>query len=238
MAMPKWATPQRRTRLVQLAQAHKGRCLQGHRPCSDLEHFTHSYTQVEVSSGPVTAADVRAGRAIAYPCHGVGVVELAQAVSGGPVIGPMRVAVQHEELSDRYGLVEERTIESWKQEDREERSELRKAAQQHAPTGEVGQFIQFGTGKSHRRHLDPIEMEKHVANRPKYYLLGYGVDGQLRRFAKVRIPGTKFILQVDVSQSVQMLSQRKSKWLRRQGINPRTAEVLIQEAVAAWWAVK
>jgi hypothetical protein len=93
MAVPKWSTPERRTRLVQLAQAHKGRCLQGQLPCDDLEHFIHRHIKTEVSSHPVSAADVRAGRAIAFPCHGVGIVELAQAVSGGPVIGPMRVAV-------------------------------------------------------------------------------------------------------------------------------------------------
>ena len=150
---------------MRLAQANKGRCLKGHLPCSHLEHFIHTYTQVEVASGPVKSSDVRAGRAIAPACHGVGIVELAYVVSGGdeprlrwdsnnqplpPVvvkpIGPKRVAVQHEELSDRYGLAEERTIEGWKQDDREERSAQRQDAAQLAPTGEAGQFTQFSTG--------------------------------------------------------------------------------------------
>jgi hypothetical protein len=176
----------------------------------------------------------------------VGIVELAQAVSGGPVVGPMRVVVQHEELSDRYGLVEEQVIESWKQQDREERSAdgrvwdpvQHKMSQQLAPTGEVGQFCQFSTGKSHRRPFDPIERENYLANRPSYYLLGYGVNGQLHPIATVRIPGTTTLLKIDVSESVQPLSQRKSKWMRRQGINPRTAETLIQEAVSVWWSVR
>ena len=255
MAMPKWATPERRNHLVQLAQANKGRCLQGHLPCSVLEHFIHTYTQVEVASGKVTAADVRAGRAVTYPCHGVGIVELAQFVSGGDaprlrwdsnnqelppvvvkVIGPKRVAVLHEELSDTYGLAEERTIEGWKQDDREERSAQRQDAAQLAPTGEAGQFTQFSTGKSWRRNLDPIELEKHVANRPNYYLMGYGVDGQMRRFAKVRISGTKFILQVDVSQSAQAMGRNKRRYLRRKGVETQTQLDLIESAVAQWWA--
>ena len=255
MAMPKWATPERRTYLAAVATVYKGRCLKGHLPCAHLEHFIHTYTKVEVASGPVTAADVRAGRAIAPPCHGVGIVELAQVVSGGDeprlrwdannkelppvvvkVIGPKRVPVIHEELSDLYGVAEERVIETWKADDRELESERRKAAQQHAPTGEVGTFVQFSTGKGSRR-LDPIEMDNHCFNRPRYYLMGYGVDDKLRRFAKVRIPGTRFILQVDVSQSVQAVGRNKRRYLRRKGVEPQTAEALILSAVAQWWAV-
>ena len=236
MAMPKWSTPERRTRLVQLAMAYKGRCLQGHALCQDVEHYVHTSSKVEVASLPVTAADVRDGRAIPFHSHGVGLVELAHAVSGGPVEGPKRVAVQQEELSDLYGLAEERVIETWKQEDREERSADRQEAQQLAPTGEVGRFVQFSTGRSWRRRYDPIEVDGHVNNQPRYYLLGYSLDGQIRRRAKVRIPGTNFILNVDVSQSIQELSRGKKRWLRRQGIEPQTAEALIQDAVAQWWA--
>jgi hypothetical protein len=141
----------------------------------------------------------------------VGIVELAQAVSGGPVIGPMRVAVQHEELSDRYGVVEERVIESWKQDDREARSADRQEGQRLAPTGEVGRFCQFSTGKSHRRPFDPIQRETYLASRPSYYLLGYSVDGQLHPIATVRIPGTNTLLKIDVSESLQEVSQRKRK---------------------------
>ena len=236
MAMPKWATPGRRTYLVAMGTVYKGRCLQGHLPCHHLEHFVHTYTKVEVASGPVTAADVRAGRAIAPPCHGVGIVELAHNVSGGPVIGPKRVPVIHEELSDLYGVAEERVIETWKSDDRDLSSEQRREAQRLAPTGEVGTFVQFSTGKGSRR-LDPIEMDNHAFNRPRYYLMGYGVDDKLRRFAKVRIPGTRFILQVDVSQSVQAMGGNKRKYLKRKGIETHTEAALIESAVSQWWAV-
>lgn len=237
-------TPERRTRLVQLAGAYKGRCLKDHPEdpdhnwlCPDWEHYVHTSTKVEVVSLPVNAADVRDGRAvIAHPCHGLGIVELARAVSGGPVVGPMRVAVQHEELSDLYGVVEERVTGDWKQEDRETRSFDRKLAQQHVPTGEVGRFEQFSTGKSWRRRMDPIEVDGFVQNRPKYYLQGYGVDDKLRRYAKARIPGTNIVLHVDVSQSIQELSQRKRKWLHKHGVETKTATTLIEDAVAQWWA--
>ena len=232
-----WATPERRNRLVQLATAYKGRCLKGHALCQDVEHYIHTFSKTEVTSHPINVADVRDGRAvIAYPSHGLGIVELARAVSGGPVVGPMRVAVQHEELSDLYGVVEERVTGDWVQEDRDTRSSDRRLAQQQAPTGEVGRFVQFSTGKSWRRNIDPIEMENHIQNRPRYYLKGYGVDGDGRRIAKARIPGTNIVLHVDISQSIQELSQRKRKWLRRNGIEARAATALIEDAVAQWWA--
>ena len=235
MAQPQWSTPERRTRLVRLAAAYKGRCLKGHALCQDVEHYIHTFSKTEVASHPVTAADVRDGRAIPYPCHGIGIVELAHAVSGGPVVGPMRVAVQHEELSDLYGIVEERVTDDWKQGDRDARSIDRRLAQQHAPTGEVGRFgVMHTFGR--RGAYDPIDVENHVQNRPKYYLQGYGVDGQLRRYAKARIPGTNIVLHVDVSQSIQELSQRKRKWLRRNGIEAKAATALIEDAVAQWWA--
>jgi hypothetical protein len=201
-----------------------------------VEHYVHTFSKVEVSSHPVNVADVRDGRAvIAYPSHGLGIVELARAVSRGPVVGPMRLPVQHEELSDLYGVVEERVTGDWKQDDREERSFDRRLREQPAPTGEVGRFIQFSTGKSWRRNIDPIEREKYLTNRPKYYLQGYGVDDNLRRYAKARIPGSNIVLHVDVSQSIQELSQRKRKWLRRNGIEAKAATALIEDAVAQWW---
>ena len=250
MAQPQWSTPERRTRLVQLVTANKGRCLKGHALCQDVEHYVHTFSKTEVTSHPINAADVREGRAvIAHPAHGLGIVDLAQAVlpsvwagvgigqaprSVGPVVGPKRVAVQHEELADQYGLVEERVIGDWQQEDRDARSSERRLAQQHAPTGEVGRFgVMHTFGR--RGAYDPIDVENHVQNRPKYYLQGYGVDGQLRRYAKARIPGTNIVLHVDVSQSIQELSQRKRKWLRRNGIEAKAATALIEDAVSQWW---
>ena len=58
----------------------------------------------------------------------------------------------------------------------------------------------------------------------------------MRRFAQVRIPGTGFILHVDVSESLQELGQRKRKRLRRQGVAPLETEATILAAVAAWWS--
>lgn len=239
MALPQWSTPERRTRLVQLATAYKGRCLKGHALCQDVEHYNHRFSKVEVSTQPVTVADVRAGRAITHYQHGMGPVlmvdGLIRAWKQGPVQGPMRVEVQHEELSDMYGVVEERVIEDWKQDARESRSAEKRLAQQHAPTGEVGRFGVLHTIGGRRRY-DPVEVDGFVQNRPRYYLKGYGVDDQLRRFAKARIPGTNIVLHVDVSQSIQELSQRKRKWLRRNGIEAQTATALIEDAVSQWWA--
>jgi len=235
MALPQWATPERRTRLVQLARAYKGRCLKGHALCQDVEHYIHTSSKTEVTSHPVNVSDVREGRAITPWRHGMGIVELAHAVAKGPVVGPMRVEVQHEELSDLYGVAEERVIEDWKQEDRDIRSFDHRLRQQHAPTGEVGRFGNI-VDPHRRRRYDPVEVDGFVQNQPRYYLQGYGVDDKLRRYAKARIPGTNIVLHVDVSQSIQELSQRKRKWLRRNGIEAKAATALIEDAVSQWWA--
>jgi hypothetical protein len=147
-----------------------------------MEHYIHGSSKIEVASLPVNVADVREGRAITYPCHGVGIVELAHAVAKGPVVGPMRVEVQQEELSDLYGVVEERVTEDWKQEDRVARSFDRRLLEQPAPTGEVGQFGSI-INPHRRRRYDPVEVDGFVQNRPRYYLKGYGLDDKMRRDA-------------------------------------------------------
>ena len=239
-----WATPERQRQLVQLAEVglrvrkpvpYRGCCLKGHSLCQDASHYVNRFTKVEVASGPMSPADVRDGRAIPFPCHGVGIVELAHAVSGARPIGPKRVPVQHEELSDMYGLAEERVTEDWKQEDRDFRSFERQRIQQPAPTGEVGRFGVFHD-PNRRSTYDPIDVDAHVENRPRYYQMGYSVDGQMHRCAKVRISGTNIIIQVDVSQSIQEMSRGKRQRLRRQGKELKTELQLIEQAVATWWA--
>ena len=205
MAQPQWATKERQHRLVQLAVAYKGRCLKGHRYCQDVEHYVQLSTTMETAAVPT---------AIGYQVK--------------------QVPVQKAELSDLYGMAEERATEDWKQEDRDLRLFERQRIQQPAPTGEVGRFGRI-VDPNRRRRYDPIEVDGHVNNRPSYYLMGYSVDGQMRRHAKVRIPGMNIILQVDVSESLQEVSQRKRKWLRKNGIAVKTAEALIADAVATWW---
>lgn len=237
MAQPQWATKERQHRLVQLHRAYKGRCLKGHMPCPavlqlDFSHFVHTYTKTEITSHPVTAADVRDGTAVTFPSHGMGIVELGHAVSREPHVGPMRVAVQHEELSDMYGVAEERAVESWGQEDREARSVDKQLQQRNLPTGESGSFTQFGT--LHGRRYDPIERDNYRP--PKYHLIGYGADENLHRFAKVRIPRTNIVLHVQLALSIQELSRGQRKRLRKRGIEPQTEAALIEAAVASWWA--
>ena len=233
--MPKWATAERRNHLVGLARQTKGRCLKGHYLCAEIEHYTQVVRKVEIASGPISPADVREGRAITFPCHSVGIVELAHAVSDGTrLIGPKQVVVQREEISDLYGQKEEQAIEIWKVDDREERTHDLIRASQHAPTGEVGRFGAFHI-PVRRSSYDPVDIDNFVNGRPDYYLISYGVNDQMRRFAKVRIPGTTVILKVDVSQSIQELGKHKRKKLRNKGFKLQWAEAIIRAAVEEWW---
>ena len=235
MSQPQWATPERKNHLVELAVQYKGFCLKGHALCRHVEHYTTVVTKIEIASGPISPADVREGRAIPFPCHGVGIVELAHAVSNGArPIGPKRVVVQTEELSDLYGQKEEQATDAWKAEDREQRTYDRIQASQLGPTGEVGRFGAFHS-VGRRSSYDPVDIDKHVNDRPEYYLMGYGVNGQMQRFAKVKIPGTNVILQVDISQSFQELGEHKRKKLRTKGVKLHSREALCKAAVEEWW---
>lgn len=254
MTLPLWATRDRTNHLVQLALEHKGKCLQGHPSCKEIEHYTHVATRMQFASLPISPADVREGRAIAPYCHGMGIVDLAHAVSDASewqvttsesaktevvalsaTVGPKRVPVRREELSDLYGLVEEKVIDDWKAEDREARSADRWLRQQTAPTGELGRFGGFhhpirGGG------YDPVDVDNYIEKRPAYKIIGYGVNDKMKRFAKVAIPGTGIILHLDVSNSIQETSKTKRKRLRRHGFQVKSTEALCKQAVAIWWA--
>ena len=246
MALPKWSTPARQRRLMQLGMAYRGRCLKGHLPCwatssGDFSHFVHRYTKVEIASGPISSADVRDGRAIPYPCHGVGIVELAHAVSGARPIGPKRVSVQHEELSDLYGLAEERVIDDWKREDREARAYKAKLDSELHPSGD-----QRGFGKlinTHLRHLemDPVQRQQWNDTKPEYKLVGFGVNAQkMSRTAEVRIPGQNIRLFVDVPVNLSTLSANKRRKVLRYGhkakVSGKEVHELCLSAVRQWWA--
>ncbi len=210
MSQPLWATQERQSQLVKFAMKYKGVCLEGHALCPQIEH----YTQVVTHTQP-------AWTRVDCPPH-----LLARS--------PQRVIVEREELSDLYGQVEERAIDAWKVEDRDQRRDERLRASQHAPTGEVGRFggfRRFGTNSSY----DPVDIDLFVNQRPRYYLKGYGVDDKLRRFAKVQIPGTTVILKIDVSLGLQELSKRRRKSLRRTGVKLQFTEQIIRAAVDEWW---
>ncbi len=210
MSQPLWATPERQSQLVKFAMNYKGVCPEGHSLCSVVEHYTKVVTKSEAAWVRVTCPPRLLKRS------------------------PERISVEREELSDLYGQVEELAIDSWIAEDRDQRSDERRRASQHAPTGEVGRFGAFHQ-VGRRSSYDPVDIDNLVNDRPRYYLKGYGVDGQLRRHAKVQIPGTTVILKVDVSQSIQELSRNKRKKLRRQGIKLQFEKQIIRAAVAAWW---
>ncbi len=210
MSQPLWATPERQSQLVKFAMNYKGVCLEGHSLCSVVEHYTKVVTKSEAAWVRVTCPPRLLKRS------------------------PERISVEREELSDLYGQVEELAIDSWIAEDRDQGSDERRRASQHAPTGEVGRFGAFHQ-VGRRSSYDPVDIDNFVNDRPDYFLIGYGVNDQMRRFAKVRIPGTTVILKVDVSQSIQELGKHKRKKLRNKGFKLQWAEAIIRAAVEEWW---
>ena len=210
MSQPLWAIPERQSQLVKFAMNYKGVCLEGHSLCSVVEHYTKVVTKSEAAWVRVTCPPRLLKRS------------------------PERISVEREELSDLYGQVESQAIDSWIAEDRDQRSDERRRASQHAPTGEVGRFGAFHQ-VGRRSSYDPVDIDNFVNDRPDYYLMGYGVNDQMRRFAKVRIPGTTVILEVDVSRSIQELGKNKRKKLRNKGFKLQWAEAIIRAAVEEWW---
>lgn len=225
---PLWATPERQSQLVEFAMRYKGVCLEGHRLCPEIEHYVTVVTKTE-------AAWTRK-----KPVHGN--LKLWGTTERLARRSRLRLWVQREELSDLYGQQEERAIDAWKAEDREARRFEGRTPDRHgklrenmAPTGEVGRF-----GKFHHPILgggyDPVDIDKYIENRPAYKIIGYGVNDKMQRFAKVSIPGTGIILQVDLSNSIQGVSKSKRKRLRRHGSPVQSENALCKAAVAIWWA--
>ena len=231
MSQPLWATQERQSQLVKFAMKYKGVCLEGHPLCPEIEHYTLVFSKSEAAWTRKASTTTICRR----------IVEAHTSTPGLMRRSPQRVVVEREELSDLYGQVEERAIDAWKVEDREARrfdgrtpDRFGKLRENLAPTGEIGRFGAFHL-VGRRSSYDPVDIDQFVNQRPRYYLKGYGVDDQLRRFARIQIPGTTVILKIDISLGIQELSKRRRKSLRRTGIKLQFTEQIILAAVAQWW---
>ena len=179
MEFPKWATPERRTHLVQLWNTIGLSCLQGHPMCSDLSHYTHDEHKA------VTVA-VRFERQCVNS-------------TGDPIPGLLledyavkQVPVTTTELIDAYALAEKTAISYWVEDDREERFQLWKLERRK---------LHANPKHERRGQFDSVARDIFMANQPLYTVVGVGVSPlNNKRVAKVIIPGLlKAILWVDLS---------------------------------------
>lgn len=243
--MPKWSTPERRAKLVELWQQYGNRCQYGHHLCPTLEHYVHQSTSKETAhapheAGPKVVTNKRTGRQYAY---GVGVTIRKDYLGDKPKVEAEQTYSLQEhfittvELATPFVLASEDAIADWKAEDREERSQQRWLASQTTPTGQGHKFPKLISTVRHHHPTDPVSFDEYTLERPEWILLGNGVDATTgHKVAKVKIPGAGVVLWVDISTSIQETSRGQRKRLKRRGIQPDWSENVITEAVREWWA--
>jgi len=196
MALPLWATPQRRAILVQLFQQSGGFCIYGHRPCPDpLHHYEYWIDGADV----VVEATEYITEPMPFKGSETGFVMNAKT--------PVKVFRK----IHLAGL-----IDGWKAED--------KATAQVLWNRELQLMHQQPDRKGWKRRFDPVSRELFLANRPSYYLEAVGVSGlTFTRVAKVRVPSTNVRLFVDAAKSKQP-SKHQLRKAKRYGITPSETE--------------
>lgn len=134
-----------------------------------------------------------------------------------------------------YKKYSEAAIDSWKDEDREERLFLWKLEQQHINDGTYGQY---------GSDFDPVTRDVYYQDKqPVYFFLGFGVSAESKkRIAIIRVPSTSMRLHIEVSQVFKGagISKNAKRRFNRYG-KPSAqiweqVDILCKEAVTAWWA--
>jgi hypothetical protein len=218
---PKWATPERKKRLVELWQRYGNRCLQGHPVCPDPTHYIHHTVKVEVVAvpgRPFRARDSDGG-------------------SSGPLVQPLvlkRVPVAGMELCRQYELAEEGAIRQWRSEDISERTAEWRAERRRLHQEPDSRFKQGG--------FDSLMRERYLVGRGAFHPVTLTIDPlTFRRVAVVRIPSTGVRLIVDVHEVTGSVSKGGRRKASRYGV-PLPRDVAVQvdravnRAVADWWA--
>ena len=196
---PQWATQERRNHLSgKLFQQYGNRCQKGHIACPVRSHYLvytegrQEYAAVEV---PIKCVDSYGNK--------TGQVVYRWAVHLVPIT--VTYAARANESAA------EACIDSWKQEDRERRGQLRRF---HGSTLNDGTYGRYGA------RFDPVNRDVYHQTRPAYHFLTYGVSAASKqRIAVIRLPSTFIRLYVNVSEAVQEvnLSQNKRRKIKRYG---------------------
>ena len=253
---PQWATPERQERLVRLFARYHNRCRQGDPACPDLRHHfegcavEHESVRTKELRQHIQALEdreltvTRRERLILLQQkHEQLLAELTRLRQDCPQMEHYAEHLARAMFGETpielpltlYKKLSEGAIESWKAEDREERSMLRKLEQQQIHDGTYGRY---------GSDFDPVARDVHHQERPEYYLLGFGVSAESKkRIAVIRVPSTYIRLHVDVAGAFQgaSISRNKRRKMARYQSGPpaRVWEEIDRrcaEAVRDFWA--
>lgn len=209
----KWATPDRKARLIQIQEEFGDQCLKGHRFCPVQEHWEWVRTRAEWTAVPTV-----------YPVVDKATGGIRRDVFRNGWL-PVQMPVYEVELASLGDAKVEEIIASWVTEDRQAAADERRRAGQ---TLNDGMFGKYGS------RFDPVARDVYAQGKAEYYLVAMGMDGvHFSPVAVVKIPGTEIQLHVDVSKAFRTRSQRRHA--RRHGKPEVTIETLCHQAVQAWW---
>ena len=221
MTTPKWATPARKRRLVELWHRYGNRCLLGHSVCPNPEHYVHHTVRVELVAmpgKPFRARDADGG-------------------NSGPLVPTLvlkTVPVAGMEMCRLYEREEEAAIRQWRSEDISQRAADWRAERRRLHQEPDRKFKQGG--------FDTLTRENYLVERGAFHPDRLTIDPlTFRRVAKVRIPSTDVCLFVDVHEVTGRVSKSARRKASRYGA-PLPKEVAVQvdgavnRAVEDWWA--
>jgi len=233
MTTPRWATAERKARLVQLWHRYGNRCLQGHRTCPDPTHYVLRTPKAVHPDGTPRLARVPDRMQRAERPDGSLILDS----KGQPIYYQTYklVPAPTTELSlERlYDVKSEEAIRYWVSDD---------AAQRMAQWRVERERIHRDQRVFRQGEFDSLRRQIYRENQPPYTIVALTVDSlTFRPVALVRISSTSMCLFVDVGDVIQRGYRKpRRKAIRHGHILPRGTEeavaALVQGAVDDWWS--
>lgn len=216
--LPKWSTPKRRAKLLELWLKFGNQCLYGHNACPNPEHYIH-----------VIAEGVTIGKPVIIPCVDRQGVRQLDAL-GKPITltlyKPVTVPTFTAEYTRLYDLKAEQFIEYCKADDRESRAiELKLEAIRLHSLAEPRTPL--------RGRFSAISQDIWKSNQPLYYIEGIGISAlTLEPFVRVRLKSSFMRLYVNLGDTLRELSKnKKRKAIRYNKPLPQSVENQIRQLV-------
>jgi len=201
MARPKWATPERQARLIQLWAEYGNKCLLGHPVCPNLEHYAYT--------GPKRVIGGKCFRVVWVDKSG----EPRRDGDGQRITTlewsrtEVTKAIVHEVvLSTLYDKVSEEAIQEWVSEDRAEDATAWKRERRRL----------HSQPEFHKRgQYDSLAREIFLAARPLWDIEAVGVGAfTFQRALKVRIPGLDKVIWVNLPMPKGVSRNKRKKILK------------------------